>query len=444
MAVTSDRGNIWNDAPTHLVNAAFAAAPLTGGGDDQIEECFWDAGSWRVQNLLLSPCCAERPFRVSVVKVVQRTGNGVQVVTKHSLWMLGAAVAAVSAMFLLISLVDDELVMGEPGTSADAAELSGPDQPDDDNIVGLSSGEDENEEEDDLWQANVGGTDFSGLGENNVGDVLFRGKLITRTFVDEDGNERSVEVCADIPEIEASKDYRFDKPGSDGIEFLLDFSTCTVSIASIEYGVVSEEGFGEPGQTDSPSLQDLPSDDKRQQPNFDVADLDTSAVPSWFDGQKLAKGNYALYRDSFAEETLPQHVASRVFRADIRAQVIAADGFGFALTETQLRMVYSAPNMNIISYFTSCDADSPAQLIRWIESWCYHGASNTYSNKVTGYVKGNYYAIMPHTSENARHRSSVSFSGYSNGYRGTCWWSDDLDHINLAGILTVRLRCDEQ
>ena len=362
-------------------------------------------------------------------------------VTKHSLWMLGAAVAAVSALFLLISLVDDELVMGEPGTPGDAAELSGPDQPDDDNIIDLSSDENENEDENDLWQASVGGTDFSGLDEDDVGDVLFRGKLTARTIVDENGDERSVEVCAEIPEISVSKDYRFDTPGSDGIELLLDFSTCTVSIASIGYGVVSEEGFGEPGQTDSPSLQELPSNDKRRRPNIVAADTDTSAVPSWFGGQNLGTGNFALHRDWFAEETLPQHVANRVFRADVRVQVVAADGLGFALTETQLRMVYSTPNTNILSYFTSCDADSPAQFIRWIERSCYHGASQSTSTKVSGYARGSYDA-WPLT--DAGHRSSVSFRGYSNGYRATCWWSDDLDNVSLAGVLTVRLRCDEQ
>ena len=219
------------------------------------------------------------------------------------------AVAAIVAAFLLTLLVGDQPAMGDPVGSTDAKEQpSGPDEPDDDDILDLPTSGDDDEDEDGLWQANVGGTDFSGLDEDNVGDVLFRGKLTTQTFVDEYGNEQSVRVCTDI-------------------------------------------------------------------------------------------------------------------------------------TETQLRIVYSAPSMNILSYFTSCDADSPAGVIRWIERSCYHGASESNSSEVGGYVRGTYDA-WPLT--DAEHQSSVSFNGYSNGYRATCWWSDDLDNVDLFGILTVRLRCDEQ
>lgn len=355
--------------------------------------------------------------------------------------MFGAAVVAVVATFLLVSLVADHAVMGEPvGTTGAKEKPSGPDGPGDDDIDDLLAGEDDDEGDNGLWQANVGGTEFSGLDKENVGDVLFRGESTTRTFVDEDGNERSVKVCANIPEIETSKDYGFDTPGSDGIELLLDFSTCVVSVASVTYGVVDEAGANEGEPSPQPGL---PSGYNRQQMNFGNPYIHVAHLPYQFDSPDQGMGIYALHRDWFVEETLPQRAANRVFRADIRAQVVAADGFGLALTETQLRMVYSAPNMNILSYFTSCDADSPAFVIRWRERWCYHGASNSSNNKVTGYVKGNYYALMPHTTETARHQSSVSFSGYSNGYRGSCWWSDDLDHISVLG-LTVRLRCDEQ
>ena len=352
--------------------------------------------------------------------------------------MFGAAVVAVVAAFLLVSLLGDQAVMGEPvGTTGGKEKPSGPDGPSDDDIDDLLGGEDDDEGDNGLWQANVGGTEFSGLDKENVGDVLFRGESTTRTFVDEDGNERSMKVCANIPEIETSKDYGFDTPGSDGIELLLDFSTCVVSVASVTYGVVDEAGANEGEPSPQPGL---PSGYNRKQLNFTDPGIHAAHLPHRFDSPDQGMGIYALYRDQFAEEAAPQHSSNRVVRADIRAQVVAADGVGFALTETQLRMVYSAPNMNILSYFTSCDADSPAIAIRWIERSCFHGASQRNSSRVSGYVKGTYDAWPL---RNAEHQSSVSFQGYSNRYRATCWWSDDLDHISVLG-LTVRLRCDEQ
>lgn len=362
-------------------------------------------------------------------------------VNKRTMSTFIVAVVAVVAMFLLILLAGNQAVMGDPvGSTGVEEKPSGPDGPGGDDIEDLLSDKDDDEADNGLWQANVGGTDFSDLNEDNVGDVLFRGKLTTRTFIDEDGNERSMEVCADIPEIETSKDYRSDTPGSDSIELLLDFSTCIVSVASVTYGIVDEGREDEAEELPQPSL---PLGFNQQQMNFGTPDNRAAYLPyrHKFDSHHLASPKYASFQEPFLDEALPPRQVNRTISADIRAKVIAADGAGFLLTQTQLQVAYSVSNMNIISYHRNCEAHSPAAIfrVRWYAPRCYHGRVYVDNNEVRGYVRGTYYATLDHS----RHQSSVSFSGYSNRYRATCWWDDDLDHLKFLGFFGVRLQCDE-
>ena len=344
---------------------------------------------------------------------------------KRTIWALGLAVAVLVATILLISVNDDQLVMGDPAGSTGENGASGSVQSDGGGASSLLAEGDEDGV--DLWQVNVGDTGFSGLGAENVGDVLFRGELTMRTLVDEDGNKRSVEVCTNIPEIEASKDYRFNTPGSDSIGLLLDLSACTVSVKSVTYGVVDELGANKGGALPQPGAY-----------TFDR-----------FQYSDLLEGTYALYRDWLAEETLPHRGSNSVVDAKIRARVNALDPVAevldVALTETQLKMKYDASSMSILDYYLNCDTDSPAVVIRWHNLLCYHGPKRAYDDKVTGYVKGSYEAqgLTILISGDHRHQSSVSFSGYSDRYRATCWWSDDLDDLSFL-TFSVKLVCDEE
>lgn len=335
--------------------------------------------------------------------------------SKRALSMFAGAVVSITGAFLLVSFSDDQHVMGNPTGSTDDTKKSGPVQPGEDEILEVE-GDDSDDVE--LWSAKVGESEFTGLDTSNVGDILFKGDLVSKTIVDDEGNETTIQVCAGIPPIETSMESGFETPGADSIELFLDLSKCEVSLTSVVYGVVDENISGsEPLLPLGYNWSSLESEDRNFPPVYTRILTENRFLP----------GTYMKYRDwHLGSDVLPQTILDRVFDIVVQAKLEAVDGVGFKLTQSEIEIRYNTRTFNVYEYQSDCSAHSPALLagISWHRDSCSTPPYTRNASSVKGFVQGQYHGTIPRdrniNNTDTRHSSSVSFTGYSSRYRAVC------------------------
>ena len=309
-----------------------------------------------------------------------------------------------------------------------------------------------------LWSANVGTSSFTGLDGDNVGDVLFRGDTTPYTFVDRDGNEQTVQLCSDIPDVSVSRDFNPVDDSFGGMNLILDLKACTISISKVEYGRVNELA----DDTTNPGPIGLLPEYWQSFPS--VKSVPIVYIPDHFEpfqnkDQPVLPGPveelsiYLLGGAFGCEEadTVPDRTSSRS-RVDVTISAEAQDRVNCYLSRTEARLVYNPSNLNTsTSSRVNCLVNSPLDRIAsitWHRDSCSRGSVVRRSDHVFLSGTGRYHANAPagRLSGDSRHSSTVEVRGYrlassSSSVRihGTCSWSpreiDDLA-IRLPGYTT--------
>ncbi len=138
-------------------------------------------------------------------------------------------------------------------------------------------------------------------------------------------------------------------------------------------------------------------------------------------------------------------------RGQVNAQLKAADGAGFVLTDTEVVLKFNRTSLDLSEYNTDCDTDSPAFLIgiSWHEDDCRQSNLRLYSDYIKGRAEGDYHAtfgpIMDYTGEH-EHTSSAWLKGFVDGVEGNCRFNPmDVEnlvvHLPFGKKLGVTLLC---
>ena len=280
--------------------------------------------------------------------------------------------------------------------------------------------------DDGLWSATVGGTEFSGLGASDVGKLLWRGQKVSTTILGDDGVPRTVQVCEDFPQITLASSASNVTPGGSTAVVDLDFRNCIVSVSSLTH---TTTGATDPRVPSSQGPQALLWNNE-----FEA----TSRPISWVQTQ---------------EESVTQirPAPPRMRQSTLTMQLVAADGAAAMLTEVYLYSQYAIESLNPLGFHKNCDADSPATLlgvqIVWHEDRCTGGQSVRFG-RVASWARGEFHGEATRGasfSRSSRHSLNVGLQGYRNGEARNCT-ANPRSISSLRGRygpinLGVKLRC---
>lgn len=299
-----------------------------------------------------------------------------------------------------------------------------------------SNGEtdDDNTTNDGLWRASVGGREFSKLSETNQGDILFQGEYVTKTVIEDDGSEKEITVCNEIPEIEVSNVVDETLPGSSSIILDLDFTKCTISIFKIESGIVSEDEHDFQVQgieiSNNPKTADA-FNDSIVQISYPYPLISTASTLSEYG---IYSHPILLLKSDINKINDAELPLSRTYFAETQAQVKAKDFNNQLLTNTRTRIDYRVSPFEYESHTSACKRRSPGWAfgVRWhvlacdnisfVERWNYFqaGTEGAYTVSVIGdsrIIRGN-----------GRHNSTANLRVSTTRISGTCEWDPGSIH----------------
>ena len=202
--------------------------------------------------------------------------------------------------------------------------------------------------DDGLWSATVGGTEYGGLGAGDVGKLLWQGGKVTRTYVDDAGIPRTVQVCEGFPEITLESTARATEPGSGSATATMDLINCTVTLSELTHTTTGVHT----NLDRNPGPQGL---------SWDGSDR-VSALPiSWFGSPDGVL---------FPLESRPGF--SRQRNSSVTGRLKAKDFLRLRLTKTELKRRYRISDLETIRRSWDCDANSPARGagVFWEEDDC--------------------------------------------------------------------------
>ena len=254
-------------------------------------------------------------------------------------------------------------------------------------------------DDDGLWSATVGGTEFSGLGASDVGKLLWRGQKVSTTILGDDGVPRTIQVCDDFPQITLASSASNVTPGGSTAVVGLDFRNCVVSVSSVTH---TTTGAIDPRVPSSQGPRTLLWNNQ----------MEASSHPiSWANSQDMRRANLR---------------PPRMRQSTLTMQLVAAHGFGAMLTEVYLSSVYAIDSLTPIAYHKNCDADSPATLVGvrivWHEDRCTGGQSVRFG-RVASWARGEFHGDATggaSFSRDSRHSLNVGLQGHRSGESRNC------------------------
>ncbi len=230
------------------------------------------------------------------------------------------------------------------------------------------------------WQVRIGDQRVS-VTDSGAGMTLFQGRLSQEVVRDDSGNLDTRSVCNGFPRVEAMR--TIDDDSDHSLELALDVENCRITVDNVSS---SEAGI------------------------FDA----------------LAAGANS--------ESHEEHWG--------RAVVKAADGIGYALTQSKVMLDY-ANSLKVYDRSHICEVQSPARpLIIWHNDDCSSSPITRYSNYIKTKTTGDFHAKRAGiTWDNSVHTSSAEIKGYATRYIITCKWTpSSIGNLNFG--FSVRLVCD--
>ena len=320
----------------------------------------------------------------------------------------------------IFAFAETSLVSGEPPFGTPPVAVEGTPQNEDIDILDLLGSESDGADEEGLWSASVGETKFSMLNDGNVGDILFRGNLTTTTVVDDAGMPHDVTTCTGIPEIKVSNEFAKNTPGSPNIELQLDFIRCIVVVSKIATAVAVE-------RTESHDEFELPIGyryiETYNDPDLYLAVSRESLNVGW----AMPVSDVPFFHVDYAR---------------VSANVETIDFMKNLLTVSKIWIDYASSPLRFVSYNSSCEAKSPAEMfgVIWENESCTSGPVVNGSDHFTRGTEGIYDASIEAgsgseiTEGDPRHTSSSELRVSTNQLKGTCEW-DPASLLNLRVLV---------
>ena len=319
----------------------------------------------------------------------------------------------------IFALAETSLVSGEPPFVNPPVVVEGTPQNEDDDILGLLDSESDGGDGEGRWSASVVETKFNALNDGNVGDILFRGNLTTTTVVDDAGMPQDVTTCTGIPEIKVSNEFAKNAPGSPNIRLQLDVVECTVAVSKI---------------TSAVAIERPESDDEFELP-IGYRYIETQNDPDLY----LAASRESVVAWGMLFGGVP---LSHVDYARVSAKVEAIDFMTNLLTASKIRIDYASSPLRFVSYNSSCEANSPAEMfgVIWENESCTSGPFVNGTDHFTRGTEGTYDAsiedgsVSEITEGDPRHTSSSELRVSTQNLIGTCEW-DPASLLNLRVLV---------
>lgn len=198
------------------------------------------------------------------------------------------------------------------------------------------------------WSAKLGSIVFSGLTEGDVGTVLWQGSRISVEPTSLADYGVATEVCEPFPEIELAGGADASRAFETHIRLELRHEDCSIVLADVQ-------------RSYSPSP---------------AAAVDPMR---WFYGRHPRATGASTHPIAWTNEPDVRSVLdwlptppSGIRFSNARSKLRALDGFGFMLTQAEIRHRYEPSTMTPLGVTAICEADSPAFLlgVTWHEDEC--------------------------------------------------------------------------
>ena len=226
-------------------------------------------------------------------------------------------------------------------------------------------------DDDGLWNATVGGTDFDGLGASDIGKLLWRGRKVSVTILGDDGIPQRIQVCEEFPEIALESSESGFSPGPGSATVRIDLANCMVTLAELTH---TTTGTGSGTVVPNPAPHSL----------IWTGSMESVGVPiSW---------NSFLMHPSAASSS--PRARQTIRQSYLYASLVAADGIGFALTQARVFSQHEVGTLNSLGHNYHCVTKSPGFWARvaWLRDRC-TGGQTSGSQAVRTWARGSFHAI---------------------------------------------------